>query len=56
MKTISNKRQNTILFIYEDMITQVYNDSKSEAYENHLRGQCFDDIDELIDYAMKGRL
>ena len=41
---------------YEDMITQVYNDSKSEAYENHLRGQWFDDIDEIIDYAMKGRL
>lgn len=39
---------------FNDIIAGVANGLKNEQYENHLKSVWYDDIDELIDYAMKG--
>lgn len=37
---------------YDDILGRISNQTISETYENHLRGVWYDDIEELVDYAM----
>lgn len=38
---------------YEDMINSILREAKSDAYENHLRGVWYDDIDEIVNAEME---
>ena len=39
---------------YDDLLGKVSSGSMNESYEKHLRSVWYDDIDELIEYAMGG--
>ena len=41
---------------YDDLLGRVSSGSMNESYEKHLRSVWYDDIDELVDYAMGGIL
>lgn len=41
---------------FDDLAKGIMNDSKSESYQNHLRGIWYDDIEELVDMEIERRL
>ena len=41
---------------FDDLAKDILNDTKSESYQNHLRGIWYDDIEELVDMEIERRL